>query len=70
MSDEELTARILVIADDLLTRTGLASLLADESNCTVVGQVGGEVHALTVTIGGRPWAVQTALPHRRWSAFG
>lgn len=31
--------RILVIADDPLARAGLATLLAEQSNCTVTGQV-------------------------------
>jgi DNA-binding NarL/FixJ family response regulator len=31
--------RVLVVADDPLARTGLATLLAEQSNCTVTGQV-------------------------------
>ncbi len=31
--------RVLIIADDLLTRTGLAALLADQTDYTVVGQM-------------------------------
>jgi DNA-binding NarL/FixJ family response regulator len=34
--------RILTIANDPLARTGLATLLADQPGCTVVGQVAGE----------------------------
>ena len=34
--------RILVVADDPLARVGLATLLAEQSNCTVVGQVSGD----------------------------
>lgn len=30
--------RVLVVADDILTRAGLAALLADQPGCTVVGQ--------------------------------
>ena len=33
-----LTTRILVIASDPLARTGLATLLGEQSGCTVVGQ--------------------------------
>lgn len=47
---ESMTTRILVVADDLLTRAGLAALLADEPGCTVVGQVGDEVDADGFTV--------------------
>ncbi len=33
--------RILIVADNLLARAGLAALLAERSNCEVVGQVAG-----------------------------
>ena len=33
--------RVLIIADDPLTRTGLAALLADQVDCTVAGQMAG-----------------------------
>jgi DNA-binding NarL/FixJ family response regulator len=33
--------RVLIIADDPLTRTGLAALLADQADCTVAGQMAG-----------------------------
>lgn len=32
--------RVLVVADDPLARAGLAALLADQTECTIVGQVG------------------------------
>ena len=35
--------RILVVADDLLTRAGLAALLAEQPNCLVAGQTAGEI---------------------------
>ncbi|UCC65455.1 MAG: response regulator transcription factor [Anaerolineae bacterium] len=38
--------RVLVIADDPLARTGLATLLADQSKCTVVGQTAGDAELL------------------------
>jgi DNA-binding NarL/FixJ family response regulator len=34
--------RVLIIADDPLARAGLAALLADQPDCTVVGQVAGD----------------------------
>ena len=34
--------RVLIIADDPLARAGLASLLADQAGCAVVGQISGE----------------------------
>jgi DNA-binding NarL/FixJ family response regulator len=34
--------RILIVADDSLARTGLATLLADQPGCAVTGQVSGE----------------------------
>ncbi len=34
--------RVLIVADDLLTRAGLAALLSDQADCTVVGQVAAE----------------------------
>ncbi len=34
--------RVLIIADDPLTRAGLAALLANQTGCIVVGQIGGE----------------------------
>ena len=36
--------RILVVADDPLARVGLATLLAEQSNCTVIGQVPGDIN--------------------------
>src|SRR5690242_3651675 len=33
--------RVLILADDPLTRTGLAALLADQADCTVAGQMAG-----------------------------
>lgn len=38
--------RLLIIADDLLARAGLAALLANEPDCTVVGQVASDVDLL------------------------
>ena len=35
--------RVLVVADDPLTRAGLAALLAGQPGCSVVGQVAGDV---------------------------
>lgn len=32
--------RVLIVADDLLSRAGLSTLLADQPGCSVVGQVG------------------------------
>ena len=34
--------RVLIVADDPLARAGLASLLADQPDCTVAGQVSGD----------------------------
>jgi DNA-binding NarL/FixJ family response regulator len=34
--------RVLIIADDPLARAGLAALLSDQADCTVVGQVAGD----------------------------
>ncbi len=34
--------RVLIVADDPLTRTGLATLLADQPGCVVVGQLDSE----------------------------
>ena len=34
--------RVLIIADDPLTRAGLAALLANQTGCIVVGQIAGE----------------------------
>ena len=34
--------RVLIIANDPLARAGLATLLADQPGCTVVGQIAGE----------------------------
>ena len=42
MSSMSNDLKVLVVSDDPLTRAGLASLLAAQSGCTVVGQVGGE----------------------------
>ncbi len=36
--------RILVVADDPLARVGLATLLTEQSNCTVIGQVPGDIN--------------------------
>jgi DNA-binding NarL/FixJ family response regulator len=41
MSEFDVELRILIVADDSLARAGLATLLADQSECTVVGQVSG-----------------------------
>jgi DNA-binding NarL/FixJ family response regulator len=38
--------RLLIIADDLLARAGLVALLANQPDCTVVGQVASEVDLL------------------------
>ena len=35
--------RVLVVADDLLARAGLATLLAQQPGCVVVGQIAGDV---------------------------
>lgn len=42
MADDEITLRVLVVADNPLARVGLASLLQDQSNCEVVGQLGDD----------------------------
>src|SRR5512133_3559739 len=34
--------RVLIIADDPLARAGLASILANRSDCTVIGQIAGD----------------------------
>ncbi len=34
--------RVLIVADDPLARAGLASLMADQPDCTVAGQVSGD----------------------------
>ena len=39
--------RVLVIADDALARTGLATLLTNRDECVVVGQVAGNADLLT-----------------------
>jgi len=36
--------RILVVADDPLARVGLTTLLTEQSNCTVIGQVPGDIN--------------------------
>jgi len=38
--------RVLIVADDPLVRTGLATLLAQPPGCTVVGQMAGEADVL------------------------
>lgn len=38
--------RVLIIADDPLARAGLATLLANQPGCRVVGQISGEIEAL------------------------
>jgi two-component system nitrate/nitrite response regulator NarL len=40
----EVDLRVLIVADDPLTRTGLATLLADQPECTITGQVPGDVN--------------------------
>jgi DNA-binding NarL/FixJ family response regulator len=37
--------RVLIVADDPLTRTGLAAILAERPECTVVGQIAGDATA-------------------------
>jgi two-component system, NarL family, nitrate/nitrite response regulator NarL len=34
--------RLLIVADDPLARAGLATILAEQPGCSVVGQIGGE----------------------------
>ncbi len=61
--------RILVIADDPLARAGLATLLADQAGCTVVGRVSGsddltaavEVHRPEVLLWDVGWNPAPAL---------
>ncbi len=39
--------QVLIVAQDPLARAGLATLLANEPSCTVVGQIAGETDLLT-----------------------
>lgn len=41
------TWQLLIVAKDPLARAGLATLLANEPNCNVVGQIAGETDILT-----------------------
>lgn len=40
----EVDLRVLIVADDPLTRTGLATLLTDQPECAITGQVPGDVN--------------------------
>ena len=61
--------RILVIADDPLARAGLASLLAEQSGCTVVGRASGlddlpamvEVYRPDVLLWDMSWQPDSAI---------
>ena len=61
--------RILIVADNLLARAGLAALLAERSNSDVVGQVAGgetladdvDVYRPEVLVWDLGWQPQTAL---------
>jgi two-component system nitrate/nitrite response regulator NarL len=49
--------RVLIVADDWLTRAGLAALLAHEPECAIIGQVAGEDDLPAVLEAYRPDAV-------------
>lgn len=51
---DENTLRILIVADDPLARTGLATLLANQPGCLVAGQIGGHTELLPALATYRP----------------
>ena len=61
--------RVLVVADDSLSRAGLAALLADQPGCNVIGQVAGDADFTTAQEVYRPdvlvwdlgWKPSTAM---------
>jgi two-component system nitrate/nitrite response regulator NarL len=63
--------RVLIIAQDPLARAGLGTLLSDQTNCTVVGQVAGDTDFLAeldiyqpdVAVWDLGWDPQTMLDH-------
>jgi two-component system, NarL family, nitrate/nitrite response regulator NarL len=63
--------RILVIADDPLARAGLASLLADQPGCAVVGRASGlddlpalvEVYRPDILLWDMSWQPDSAIEH-------
>ena len=71
MQPLESDLRVLVVADDPLVRAGLAALLADQPNCTVVGQVspseyasaGADVYEPYALVWDLGWDAGSALEH-------
>ncbi|QPC84736.1 response regulator transcription factor [Phototrophicus methaneseepsis] len=63
--------RILVIADDLLARTGLTTLLETETDCDIVGQISGgpnlaedlPIYAPDIILYDLGWSPSKALPY-------
>lgn len=63
--------RILVIADDLLARTGLTTLLETETDCDIVGQISGgpnladdaPIYAPDVLLYDMGWTPLSTMPH-------
>ena len=63
--------RVLIIADDPLTRTGLAVMLHDQPGCTIAGQIAGDADQLAALDDYRPdvllwdlgWNPESNLDH-------
>lgn len=63
--------RVLLVADDPLTRTGLAVMLQDQPECTVAGQIAGDADQLAALDDYRPdvllwdlgWNPESNLDH-------
>lgn len=63
--------RVLIVSDDLLARTGLATLLDNQTDCDVVGQTTGGAQLLAELDVYQPdtvlydlgWTPKTTLPH-------
>jgi DNA-binding NarL/FixJ family response regulator len=63
--------RVLLVADDPLTRTGLAVMLQDQPGCTVAGQIAGDADQLAALDDYRPdvllwdlgWNPESNLDH-------
>ncbi len=63
--------RILIVADDPLTRSGLAALLREQPGCVVAGQVPGDADLLAAVEDARPdvllwdlgWSPESTVEH-------
>jgi len=63
--------RILIVADDPLSRTGLATLLQDQPGCVIAGQIPGTADVLAAVLESRPdvvawdfgWNAEATLEH-------